>query len=281
MFAKTIEAETFSGSNVYRTKDYDKFKIHESNRPVDIMRAKKLSKRIKEKNLMVLQPIIVDSDGVIYDGQHRHYAASLVDEWVYFVQHDNLSLDDLSSLNMMAKNWGKSEWASHWSSRGKHDYTLLEEFQSGNNDLFSMSMACALCTQGTYTAGKGVFEGGNYKFNNVNHAWLVVKILRDFRPYFSSEFVNNRARAGFFWAVYNLAGNSQYSHKRMMRKLPSYRKPKIIYDKSKDVVEVLFNDIYNKGYGDAGTRLLYSSIQSDDFSYENKAGLKRKAYIPE
>lgn len=87
------------------TKDYESFRYLLSNREVNKLHVGRLVKSIAKNNLLHLNPVIVNPNMEVIDGQHRIAAAELLGVPVYFQIDDNVSKKDLSDLNSVKKNW--------------------------------------------------------------------------------------------------------------------------------------------------------------------------------
>ena len=88
---------------VHTTEDYGRFEFNELNRSVDAAHVRKLKKNIKDIGLV--QPITVDSEGNIIDGQHRFHACRELGIPVRYIIQDSMKMEDVVALNNMSKPW--------------------------------------------------------------------------------------------------------------------------------------------------------------------------------
>jgi hypothetical protein len=86
------------------TKDYSIFKDFSSNREVDPKHVNKLKAAIEKKNLLHVNPIIVDEKMRVIDGQHRLAAAAALMVEIFYIEAD-VDRKDISILNSNQKNW--------------------------------------------------------------------------------------------------------------------------------------------------------------------------------
>jgi hypothetical protein len=86
------------------TCDYSIFKEFSSNREIDPKHVNKLRAAIERKNLLHVNPIIVDEYMRVIDGQHRLAAATILKVPVYYVE-GHVDRKDISVLNSNQKNW--------------------------------------------------------------------------------------------------------------------------------------------------------------------------------
>ena len=80
---------------IQRTTTLDKFKLKKGNRFINEAHVKALIDSIKKHNLLHLQPIIVDTNMNVIDGQHRLKAAERLQVPIYYVIAADVSFDDI------------------------------------------------------------------------------------------------------------------------------------------------------------------------------------------
>lgn len=112
---------------IFTTRDYDRFKVIMSNREVDMVHVRRLSKSIRRKNLLYIRPVIVNSDMQIIDGQHRVEACRLIGEWVHYIKVDNLGKEDIAVLNTAQKNWRLMDFINFFAIEGNKDFIELSK----------------------------------------------------------------------------------------------------------------------------------------------------------
>ncbi len=95
------------------TKDYSIFKDFSSNREVDPKHVNKLKAAIEKKNLLHVNPIIVDDQMRVIDGQHRLAAAAALMVEIFYIQ-SNIDRKDISILNSNQKNWRAMDYINFY-----------------------------------------------------------------------------------------------------------------------------------------------------------------------
>jgi hypothetical protein len=98
---------------ILKTKDYTIFKEVASNREVDQKHVNKLIKAIENKNLLSVNPILVNKDMYIIDGQHRLSAAKYLNTEIYYIIGE-VSRKDISKLNSFQKNWSAMDYINFY-----------------------------------------------------------------------------------------------------------------------------------------------------------------------
>lgn len=112
------------------TQDYEVFEKHAGNREVDDKAVKKLMESIKEKNMLMLRPIIVDKNLKVIDGNHRLEAAKRMQIPVYYVVDETLESQAMYLLNNAQKNWTLSDYLNYYVNQGNEEYIKLNQFIS-------------------------------------------------------------------------------------------------------------------------------------------------------
>ena len=97
-----------------QTTDYSLFKDVSSNRDVDRKHVKKLVNSIREKNLLEVNPIIVNEKLEVLDGQHRLEAAKQLKVPIYYVISSDVTHNDISRLNSNKKNWLLMDYINYY-----------------------------------------------------------------------------------------------------------------------------------------------------------------------
>lgn len=98
---------------VQQTEDYGIFKSFDINRTIRKTQVKNLIASISQNNLLHLNPIIVDKEMRIIDGQHRLAAAKQLELPVsYIIMDGSDSAEALISLNSVQKAWDFADYAN-------------------------------------------------------------------------------------------------------------------------------------------------------------------------
>ena len=105
------------------TKDYSKFKLMAGNRTVDYNHVKRL-KREMERNphLFAGNPILVNENDFIIDGQHRRQAAQELGRPIYYIVVPGIRLDETRAINVTQRHWVLMDFAKSFADAGHEDY---------------------------------------------------------------------------------------------------------------------------------------------------------------
>lgn len=111
-------------SNVYSTTDYSMFKKLNGNRDVMERRKKILMDSILERG-WIRNPIVVNDNNEIIDGQGRFEALKELGMPVEFVYAHGATIEDCIHLNVKQKNWTNIDYIMSYASNGVEDYEIL------------------------------------------------------------------------------------------------------------------------------------------------------------
>ena len=109
---------------VYSTSDYSKFKTIVGNREVDSGHVSRIIREFEE--VVQLNPIIVNSDFEVVDGQHRLEACKESNRNVEYIIVDNDSLKAVLSINNVNKKWNVMDYISNHATLGNKDYSYIK-----------------------------------------------------------------------------------------------------------------------------------------------------------
>jgi hypothetical protein len=114
-------------NKVYKTNKYDLFKSLKGNRPANPRHLQRLTESIK-KNGMIPNPVLVNENFEVLDGQHRLEAAIRTKEDVYFTFVKDYDLKQVHAINMNQKNWTSKDYMYGYANDGLEDYIKLRDF---------------------------------------------------------------------------------------------------------------------------------------------------------
>jgi hypothetical protein len=219
-----------TGVAVFKTKNYDMFKIIKGNRPLDAANLARLIKSFKIQYLYTV--IILNEFFEIIDGQHRVEACKQLGFEVNYTIIPGLRLKDCQLYNTVGKIWTKKTFHESYCILGSPAYLMLQEFMV-NYPEFTLSVAEAIITNnvaGKDNAKREKLGNGKTKDNERIHyfregtfqvtekervkGYETVAKIREFRPYF--QYYNNGT---FVRTLIALFKKTTYNHDRMITKL--------------------------------------------------------------
>jgi len=209
-------------STVYRSFDYDKFKIIGENRVLNEANVERLKESFNEQQLMSIT--IVNEKFEVIDGQHRLEAARTLGLPVYYTVCRGYGLPEVQLYNTTSKKWDSRDFLHSHVVSGKEAYLLVDEFLKAYPFL-GMRNALAILSGYQHNSGKQKringkkmsiksFEKGNFEVENIKFAEKAANQIMDFKDYFKCY-----NRVTFVKSILPLFKLKTYDHKRMMYKL--------------------------------------------------------------
>ena len=217
------------------TKLYSKFTFISGNRGVNESHINKLVAMIvADEDWLIFNPIIVDSDFRVLDGQHRLLAAQKANARIWYnVRQSKTSLEVVARINDCQKSWLPDDFVFMYAALGNVHYKAFREFHKG----YGLSASTGLILFGGQTMKS--LRNGTLKVVDILRAEELADALLEVKKYVPFADYNRFASA--FVRVYE---NEEYNHKRMLAKL---RQRKDVIRKLTTVEDYmrLLEEIYN------------------------------------
>lgn len=147
--------------DVIQTTDYSVFHTLQANRPVSETHVRSIIKSIEDDGSWLLdEPILVNEDMEVVDGQHRLAAHKQLDLPIYYTVATGIGVERAHAMNKIRRNWTILDWAESYANDGNLNYQrwlkLLEE-----NDTWTPAILIAACDDKPLRKGlHGEFRGG-------------------------------------------------------------------------------------------------------------------------
>lgn len=240
-------------NKVYKTYDLSIFKSIAGNRVPNLQHIRRLTDSLKVHG-MKCNPILVNEKMEVIDGQHRLQAAKNVNTFVYYIVVNGYKLEEVHTLNLNQKNWGKRDYMDGYAEMGIESYIKLKEFAQKNDD-FTLTDCIAMCSNITSASASTiankfrneridtkqieVFEEGTWVGRDFDLAQQWAYKIRMCKPYF--EGYNKTIFVGTMIGLLqnNLFDISEFMHKVRIQ-------PKALVDcANREQMKSLIEDIYN------------------------------------
>jgi hypothetical protein len=148
-------------AQVHKTSNYELFKFLGANRELGKGHVERLKKAFEERgNLTQVQPLLVNENMEIIDGQHRFLAAKELGEPIYYMVYPGLGISDARTMNIMHKEWRTDDYAKSYADSGDASYRrylqLREEFGATHSTIL------AVTTEGLGKGAFSAFRNGEY-----------------------------------------------------------------------------------------------------------------------
>ena len=220
------------------SRDYKEFKIITSNREISPTKVRHIMKSIKEMDLTEANPIIVNQNFEVLDGQHRLEACKLLKLPIYWHQVPVNGLTDKAMilLNANQQSWTQTDYVRHYAKKGVDSYKIV--LNMVNNRGYSMSCALSMCSQqGSSTTG---VKNGTMKIGKIP-IYIIDGVLKEFRSIISWNIDTKLVRA-----VVRLLKSTEYDHRQDFVKISAQRYNMVRFADDRDYVK-FFEECLNKG----------------------------------
>lgn len=164
------------------TTDYSIFGEIPSNREIDQRHVNKLKKAIAEKNLLHLNPIIVDEDNRVIEGQHRLEAAKQLNLPVYFITDGNVNKSDIAALNTNKKNWAIQDYINFHCVEKRTGFNTLAKFIASHPNIPISSVVQLLSPSSRRNMDE--IKSGYVDVSNIEMAEEIASFLKWLRNHF-------------------------------------------------------------------------------------------------
>ncbi|HWY79552.1 MAG TPA: ParB N-terminal domain-containing protein [Candidatus Sulfotelmatobacter sp.] len=149
---------------IENTKNYKQFIFIDSNRLIDQKHVRFLMDEIENNNLLFANPICVNNEYEVIDGQHRLLAAKNLNVEIYYIRNEKLKKTDMIAMNKTKKIWSNAEYLHYYVSEQYAEYIKLQRFIEENN--INANIAISLCDQWRSQKASKRFKAGEFIFND-------------------------------------------------------------------------------------------------------------------
>lgn len=156
------------------TLDYRQFKLMGGNREVDYNHVKRLKEEMQvDPDLLSSEPILVNENMYVVDGQHRLKAAEELGLPVWYTIRKGATVDMARRMNVTQKRWQLMDFAKSYAEGGNMDYvTFMRTANQYSNIAPGIVMKYLLGGQKHQSSTD--FRRGNFKILDLDQAveWL-------------------------------------------------------------------------------------------------------------
>lgn len=126
---------------IHSTKDYSRFSFIENNRIVKRSHVDKFKKAIKNMDLTKYNPIKVDANLRIIDGQHRFHACMELGLPIYYIVVNDVDAEQAMIIdNQNNKKWEMMDWLRYRANKNGGCYKQLLDFVQQTGTRISNAM---------------------------------------------------------------------------------------------------------------------------------------------
>ena len=231
---------------IKKTNDLEQFKFLKGNRPINTVHVNKIAVALAERNLLHLNPILVNKEMYVLDGQHRLLAAKQNNLPIYYIMadEDDLGVAEVQKLNSKTKNWSFTDYVQSYITQGNKDYERLVQFAKDYGTTVSIA-ASALGGKLSDFASKEMskIKTGEWKIKAFNEASEIFDYMLDLDPYIEPKSAKNRFMVN---TVARIIKNKDINKKKLFEKISKH--PNTIKRQINTRLTLeQFEKVYNKG----------------------------------
>lgn len=228
--------------NVYSTYDYSRFKKLQGNRDVFEERKKLIMQSIAERG-WIRNPIVVNKNMEIIDGQGRFEALMELSMPIEYIVADNATIDDCIALNLKQKNWTTNDFIECYARQGKQSYLTLKDVIEKYPNL-NITVISLLCGRNILEGGPILNEikSGKYEIYDIGNLFKRLDFVSNCLDVVGKDFGRRGLWASIFRFIFY---SDNIDNKTFIEKLKKYKG--CLYSSSRvDQTLKICSDIYNK-----------------------------------
>jgi len=230
---------------IYCTKNYSIFKFLKGNRNIDITKKNRLKEAMCKK--FIINPIKVNENMEILDGQHRFMAAKESEKPIYYYISENEGINEARTINKNMTSWKSWDYVESYALENSEYKKLCElprifpEITQKNFFIISAKDSFARTKR---TDKTDIIKDGLFKFKNYNDTIKRIKQILDYKIIDGIDYTNFY----FISAIWKITRSKKYNHKRMIDRLKNRPKisPRATVSEYIDVLQEKYNYNLNK-----------------------------------
>ena len=184
---------------IEKTMNFEKFSFIEGNRLISKTYVNQLVSSIAKRNLLHLNPIKVDTNFKVIDGQHRLKAAEILKTAIYYITDNSLNNNDIKVFNAIGRIWKLVDFTNYYVQQyhsGKKEYVDYEDLKIFTEKYnLSYSVACHLLITSFSMRNESIidkFKLGLFKIKSYDRAEKTMALLIKLIPYTINKVHKNR-----------------------------------------------------------------------------------------
>tara|TARA_R100000656_G_scaffold7903_4_gene9126 strand:+ start:4326 stop:5210 length:885 start_codon:yes stop_codon:yes gene_type:complete len=228
---------------VFKTDNYDKFLLIESNRLIKPGKISRMKEVIERKDLTNENEIkvLVSENGktlIVIEGQHRFITCMELGLPIYY-RFSDMEIDDIGMVNSVQDKWSLYDSLHHYCERGIQDYSILHGFKKQYQ--YPISTLINVLAGRNDKSMLEEFRRGEFKITQGLE--IVHDLLGKIQEF--KQFNDRIYRHRTFLRVYmDLMTHPEFEHDRMMQKVEQVPMKFVYCTKVNDYLRMI-EDVYN------------------------------------
>ena len=158
---------------IQSTMDYSIFKLLGFNRKIRLAHVKRLEESLRTKNMLSSNPILVNENMEVIDGQHRLKAAMNLSLEVFYCVLKNSEAHDIILLNSVKESWSTADYVNYHANQGNLNYLKFQRFAEKSGVALEVLKSAVF---GSSTKINHEFKQGKILFGEKEETEVVVRI---------------------------------------------------------------------------------------------------------
>lgn len=154
---------------IHKTKNYRIFRKVKGNREIQESHIKSLRASILSKNLLEHNPILVNRNMEVLDGQHRLEVAKREELEVFYTIVDGADVSLIREINDANRRWSAYDYVKSYAETGNKDYQTVIDFMK-KHDLSASTAASVLAGDHKIRTKMSALRNGFYKVKSLDEA---------------------------------------------------------------------------------------------------------------
>lgn len=202
---------------VQSSNNYDQFNLIGANRVVNRGHVEAIKKAFEETgNFTKFQPILVNENYDIIDGQHRFTALQEMGLPVYYTMVEGLRVKEAREMNNLQLRWNPLDFAHSYAEGGNENYQKYLDLREDYGLSHSVTMA--------YIIGRGNDGGNDSMYSDFRTGDFIVSDIDEARQRLNKlaelgEFTNVITYRPFALAYLKIMQSPEFNQGRMTRKM--------------------------------------------------------------
>lgn len=235
----TILPKIAESARVYETTEYAGFQKLKGNRALHPRNLIRLEQSISKNNLLAQNPIMVNKDLEIIDGQHRLAAAQELNVPIYYMIVGEGSLETAQDLNANARMWYLTDYLESFVQMGKPEYINLKKILDEYEAPLTVVLAISHQSKGSSGSVYHNFKVGEYVIHDEQRIRDVLTWRAELEPFTEEVGFKTKSFAAALEKVYDLVDKDRFRRKlessarriEVVRTVPDYlRQLETIYN---------------------------------------------------
>lgn len=237
-------------SRIHSTTDYSKFHFSTMNKMdgVNAGHVKKLVSSIKICNLLDIRPIIVSSDYMVIDGQHRLKAAEHLRVPIFYCIDDTYEPEHIKNLQIQ-RTWGPRDYINFYAHKNNEHYKFIKELLL-DTGLSAYAICNIICQANTYKSkplnnGRALVD-----LDRKEHYRQKLKTIKEIVHFlkYETNLKTKRFVTGtyFIIALYRILTDPKIDEDKIITKIKKHWDVLRPMDTADDYVHLLKSKVYNR-----------------------------------